>query len=399
MRWLPGGGGRPRAGRVLAEVALGIAGLALAGLAGEWTLREFCPQRSASTLGMFREDPAAGYRLRENFGGEVRVVEYRTRVFTDADGLRVPANPGPDRLADRRILAIGDSFTFGVGVEAAQAFPEVLERLLVTDGRPSSVRNGGVGGYGPLRASRLLSSSLGKWNPEIVVHTIYVGNDLEDPEPDRYLSHPRVVDGRLVSDGRHPLFRLRKSLHIHSHLYSFLRERLYGVYRATGLAERSRHLDPVGLAEWPARILRSSWPAGRDAVRDAAEETRELGGRYLVVVAPTRYQVDDDSWRRYRDRWRLPDSAFDRDHAQREIVRDLQAMGVAVLDLLPGFRREAACGTRAYFDVDEHWTREGHRIAAEEIAEELRRLGWIDSLPREEIADARARSRMEESQT
>ena len=47
---------------------------------------------------------------------------------------------------------------------------------------------------------------------------------------------------------------------------------------------------------------------------------RERNVRYLVVLIPAKYHVDDGAWRDYRRAWGLPESSFDRDHARREVV-------------------------------------------------------------------------------
>src|SRR5687768_7053724 len=112
------------------DVAALLLGMIAAACAGELLLHFFWPQRSSVTAGMFEPDSAAGYRIRSNYRNEVRVPEYRTAIFTDSQGYRVPRR-NPERASDcRRLLAIGDSFTFGVGVDAETAFPLRLEEAL-----------------------------------------------------------------------------------------------------------------------------------------------------------------------------------------------------------------------------------------------------------------------------
>jgi hypothetical protein len=326
---------------------------------------------------MFQQDPVAGFSLRADHRNEIRVPEYTTAIRIDSDGYRVPVE-GADDDAPVRVLAIGDSFTFGVGVNAEDAWPEVLERLFASeDGLDVAVRNGGVGGYGALRSARLLLGRQAAWSPQVVVHALYVGNDLEDSNPADYLRVPRIRSGRMVAEERGFLTRTRFLLRIHSHLYAFLRERLYAVYQATPFAERSRYLDPVGLAKWPERIETSTWPAVQDAVREIATWAREHDVRYLVVIVPVKYQVDAEAWRDYRRRWSLPDSAFARDHAQQVVAEFLSREGTAYLDLLPGFRDAMRETSRSgYFPVDAHWTAQGHHLAAQLILRDLTERGW-----------------------
>ncbi len=360
-------------------------GVVAAAILGELLLALFWPQRSAETVGMFEADSDAGYRLRARYKNEIRVPEYRTSIRTDAEGNRVPVDAfvDPERASTvpvagcRRLLAIGDSFTFGVGVQAEEAFPLRLEALL--EARTSDAwcsKNGGVGGYGVLRSARRLIASQGSFRPEILVHAVYVGNDLEDSNPETILTEPVIEGGRMGTNGLRTLGRIRRDLRIHSHLYSFLRARLYGLYLRTPLAARSQYLDPMGLAAWPETIEKVTWPACRDAIRAIDTWSKSNGCRYLVVLVPAKHQVDDDAWATYRRRWKLPDDAFDRDHAQRELKAFLDAEGVACCDLLPAFRATSARGEALYYRVDNHWTKRGQALAAERIADELDARGW-----------------------
>jgi len=122
------------------------------------------------------------------FGGS------QARVTTDAEGVRMNrSRPRPDGVP---ILAVGDSFTFGLEVDDEETWPAHLERLVR---RP--VLNGGVFGYGldqiALRAERLLAT-----HPGVRVLIVGVfGDDIERCEYS-YLFAPKpwfdVVDGALV---------------------------------------------------------------------------------------------------------------------------------------------------------------------------------------------------------
>jgi len=367
-----------------------ILGLLVAATVGELLLRAFWPQRSAVTVGMFRADPDVGYALQSGYRNFVRVPEYTTDIRIDDEGYRVPvgdgggdpgdapprtaASPGADNPV--RILAMGDSFTFGVGVDAEDAWPAVLQRQLAAAGDgPVRVRNGGVGGYGPLRSERLLLARQASWKPQVLIHAVYVGNDLEDSRPDTFLQVPRIADGRMVADVRSPFKRTRFWLRVNSHLYAFLRERLYDLYQRTPFAEGLKYLDPVGLREWPTSLREETLPAALDSVKKIAEWARAHDVRYLVVLVPAKYQVVDEAWATYRHRWRLPDEAFDRDHAQRALTEALVADGIETLDLLPAFR-SAPDPEALYYPVDAHWTAAGHRAAAEQIRRAIVRGGW-----------------------
>ncbi len=98
-----------------------------------------------------------------------------TRMRTNALGGRGPAiPPRDDRL---RIIALGDSFTFGQGVEETEAFPQVLERALGIAGVRAEVLNFGVPGHGQPQAVALLEHRLLDLRPDVVLVNVFA-NDL-----------------------------------------------------------------------------------------------------------------------------------------------------------------------------------------------------------------------------
>lgn len=82
----------------------------------------------------------------------------------------------------RRIAVLGDSFTFGFGVEGEYTYPNVLEKLLnerAEDG-DYDVLNFGVGGYSTRDEALVLQQIVGDWDLDLIV----VGYCLNDPEID-----------------------------------------------------------------------------------------------------------------------------------------------------------------------------------------------------------------------
>src|SRR5262249_41768604 len=93
-----------------------------------------------------------------------------TAIAIDSDGYR---GPEVDHSHARfRILAIGDSCTFGTAFGESYPYPRVVERELRRLGRDVEVINAGVEGYGPANALPVLDD-LEPLRPEIV--TVYIG--------------------------------------------------------------------------------------------------------------------------------------------------------------------------------------------------------------------------------
>ncbi|MEM5829489.1 MAG: SGNH/GDSL hydrolase family protein [Candidatus Aenigmatarchaeota archaeon] len=78
-----------------------------------------------------------------------------------------------------RIIAIGDSHTFGLGVNLEDSYPKVLERLLNerNDGKNYEVLNFGVPGYDIIEKIEVLRSKALNFSPNIIIFQ-YTGDDI-----------------------------------------------------------------------------------------------------------------------------------------------------------------------------------------------------------------------------
>lgn len=147
----------------------------LLALAGEWFARSYRNRHGYAPVGSnsYRDnridlvrrafpnvhDALLGYRPKPGYSGIENV--WNTTVSIGADGLRSNGAQPPVTGAPR-ILAVGDSFTFGDQVSDSETWPAQLEQQL-----QSPVLNGGVFGYSfaqtVLRAEQLLDQHAVEW--------------------------------------------------------------------------------------------------------------------------------------------------------------------------------------------------------------------------------------------
>ena len=84
----------------------------------------------------------------------------------------------------KRIVVLGDSYTFGMEVQVEEAYPLLLEKQLNESPAGRDVQydvlNFGVIGYSTLEEAYVLKHKALRWNPEVVV----IGYVLNDPEVD-----------------------------------------------------------------------------------------------------------------------------------------------------------------------------------------------------------------------
>lgn len=116
-----------------------------------------------------------------------------SRGLRDRDhSLTKPANT-------KRILVLGDSFTWGYGVGDSEIFTEVLERDLAKRSQTWEVINTGVSGWGTDQEYLFLMSEGFNYSPDIVVLAYYCMNDVVDNSSARQytLSKPVFLSTKL----------------------------------------------------------------------------------------------------------------------------------------------------------------------------------------------------------
>lgn len=108
------------------------------------------------------------------------------------------------------------------------------------------------------------------------------------------------------------------------------------------------------------------------------DQLSRKGIRLLVVPMPVKPSVYPDKLTRRA----APDGQSFSSHTV-ELISRLREAGVEVLDLFETFRRfrkkDSSSEIEPYYLVrDTHWSGKAVTIAAEEVAEQIRRLGWVD---------------------
>lgn len=104
--------------------------------------------------------------------------EFKFTVKTNAYGLRGPDFDAQKRHAIR-VLALGDSFTFGWGVNAEETWIRRLEHQLRAEGLDIEILNLGAPGASPPLYSRYLSHAIHVLKPDYVLINLLQGDDIE----------------------------------------------------------------------------------------------------------------------------------------------------------------------------------------------------------------------------
>jgi hypothetical protein len=323
--------------------------------------------------GLYTPDPPGLYRLSPGYRGRIyNRVEYSNEIRINGEGLRGPElEPGSDGRI--RILVLGDSFVFGVGVEDDETFTALLTEHLHDAVGPAESLNAGIPAFGvPDAASWLRRHGL-KLEPDVVVMTIFLGNDLADAA--HVGDEVVIVDGLLAP--RESSRGIKVWLHRHSHLYVAIK----GLLEQPGFKPLRAKL---GLGEpWKVRTLREEFGvyskaletemaaavvATDEALASLAALSAEHGFTLVAMLIPSEVQIDPERWQAGLASLELDPEVYDPAAPTRVFHRLLDRHGIPTLDLTEILRDSLARGDELYLRFDRHWTPEGHAIAAERLA-------------------------------
>jgi lysophospholipase L1-like esterase len=356
-----------RSRRRAAEIAL-LAGVLLACLPlAEIVLRFVAPQplpsqeeiRRFVLRGMYVADARAGYTLAPGFSGRLERAGHATLFSTNALGLR-SGEVGPK--ARPRVLALGDSMTWGWGVAQGEEWVHQAGREIARRGGPElESLNGGVNGYGTEGALCRLEDLGPKLSPDLVLLGFFA-NDYADN-----LVSPReaytVRDGYLFDLASERWFR-EHWLARHSHLWR--------LWAAAGEAWRVKEGGgPLGAG--PARRLgpedfQRGMEVSEALVARMAAVSRSLGARLAVVWLPP-------------DAYTFAGSRPGDIPLQAELQRRLAAAGVPSFDLLPVLTAEPD-PRGLYLPRDGHFTVRGHQVAGAAVGKWVVETGLLSREPR-----------------
>jgi hypothetical protein len=301
----------------------------------------------ADSFGRYRGRPGAPHH------GTV----LNSRGFNDVErALSRPAH------VTTRIVALGDSFAFGV-VPYADNYLTLVERALSADA-PAEVINMGVSATEPRDYRAILVDEGLAYRPDLVLVGVYLGNDLEPRRPRWY---ERSYVTTLVNFAWN-LGRARQTVVLddgadapYDDGAASLDE---GSFRRIQMNRATLYTSPD--AELSADVER----AVRD-IADIRDIARGAGADCLVVLIPDETQVDGALQAEVARAWDRPLASIDFARPTRMVAAALARAGVETLDLLPAFRA-AATETRLYKPRDTHWNLAGNRLAASEIVPVLR---------------------------
>lgn len=321
--------------------------------------------KPVNALGMENAVNEQGTQLLPNFSGRYVNAEYSIDIAINSSGLRGP-EVAPKRAGVARILALGDSFTFGQGVEYGQAWPALIGSM---SPRLSEVVNAGWAAPSPVGQLAYLEGPGMRLEPDLVLDALFVGNDVVD---DLAVSRGLARGANVVEFQATYLTNLQARVGVQGALRDLIDTALPNLYEAATLAfvrgqyamGARRGLFDYILADEPPAEIREGWALTLAAVSRMASEVEARGKRFGLIIVPFYDQVARSDF----------GQGYTADLPQKRILARCSERGIACLDLRPVLMR-AGDASALYYLKDGHLTVDGQRVAADAIAAWLTREG------------------------
>jgi len=295
---------------------------------------------------IFEYDVEKAYRLRTNYSGSFAGKPVRTNRFGYRDydiSLEKPEST-------LRVLAVGDSITFGDGVLGEEAYPKQLENMLNSRIKEFrfNVINTATPGNLPFQEYYDLKRGL-KFKPDIVIIQFTL-NDIVRPSM-AYRMYGEGMGGCSGVAGLNSkvLIRADDYLDNHSAFYSSLKSLLirFKIIERYMIQETDISEDLVYRRNDPE--ISKAWSECLFWAQKKVDLCKEKGIPCILLISPYKFQLD---------------LSYDQAYPQKELREFAAKNKIECVDLLYNLKKTARKVSESYFLDQNHYSSQGHAFIA-----------------------------------
>jgi hypothetical protein len=319
--------------------------------------------------------------------------EFHNRIRLNNFGLHDTALTLEKPPGVYRILIVGDSFPQGWQVKLQEGFPWLLERQLNQDSRrPVEVINLSVDSYGTDRELLLYAAFGWRFQADLVLLSVYMGNDIQDNEIN--LEQRRYgyrLDRAFFTLKNEDVLQMHNGPEFYgpqfpeSAAFQWLAEMgknqlpppPYEVPENPPLVSENPYLlaypVEVGLYLPEDRHWSNAWATTEALIRQFRDLALKQQSLFAAVIIPDRRAVHEDDWQLALADYPIPPGTNPLLPGSR--MEDfLSEQGIPNLNLTLALRQWAAENPdeRLYYVEDGHFNSSGHAVSAEAIYKWIR---------------------------
>jgi hypothetical protein len=327
--------------------------------------------------GLIVYDEDLGWRTAPSWVGIHRHFDFEVTYQTNRYGYRGQFPDASEAPNGYRHAVLGDSFTFGMGVDEHESFVALLNRQSKGSKR---YLNFGVPGFSTDQELLLLENRVLNFEPDAVTVIIYLGNDLLDNE----LAFPLQAEhakpyfelgptGLVLNNRPVPLATkppMLRSKTLATVVFgedlapqSEFRRLLGRVELLRWLGFEAMEFDPRSGGLWFRERFEPTLNLFGALIKRMRHSCRSRGITFSLALLPGKSYVDSPE---------SPSAQF-QDYLRAEIIARQRRTGVPVIDIAPALRAQhQRTGEELYYPNEGHLTAHGNASVAEFLKERLR---------------------------
>jgi lysophospholipase L1-like esterase len=296
-------------------------------------------------------------------------------IKVNSQGLRDVERSWEKPSGQFRIVALGDSFTFGMGVPLAGTYHQRLETKLKADGADVDVINGGIAGLHAFHATRHFETKLSGYHPDLVTFGFFF-DDVQGPYSDEELRQVYIerVKARARKKKAEEEWSRTWKGRIHFLLHSsYLVNFLRGAYQVVWLGRlRSYTQETLGHSlvarhKGLEENVWGGWLAGNyehldrclAVLRRMKKSVLKVGAKLVIVLIPEAGQIHHPEWQ----------------VLNQQIKTFCLRENIAFVDPTPRFEAVEDVNSLYLFPRDAHASEAGHELIAQALYDFLKEKG------------------------
>jgi len=391
-----------------------LASTIIALLLAEIVLRQFV-EIPATTSSEYRmPHPVFGWSLKPNASYINELPEKNVKVSYNSNGWRDKDKQHSlnDTTDTFRIAVLGDSFMEAYSVELQNSFARQLEDSMRQMGINTEVYNFGVGGYGTLQEFLVYQEVARRYNPDLVLLGMYLGNDLRNNSyalesmlninENKVKNRPFLISSELpgweiseidyeenmrrYKDAENDLKSVMLDYARKSALVLMMKNVIdkleHAVRRDSSYlktqVEKSLALYGVHYCQEPP-LYTESWNITEQILQKLNADVSEAGGTLAVFTVPGLFEVDKNRMAAVYQNMSDPDKlCLEEAPGYDRLSGITERLDINYINLLPTYRRKTQeQGMDLYNLSDRHWNKHGHQTAAKKVLSILNEKGLV----------------------
>jgi lysophospholipase L1-like esterase len=377
-----------------------IISISIALLIGELAIRILFPQVTSPVQFFYDEKLGGMIPVPNQKGFKAHPKIYHYEYQNNDIGMRDTRKVADYQNYSYKILCLGDSFTYGWGVNDNETFAQILEKKINNDS--IAVLNGGVSGTGTDFALKFFQTRGKELDPNTIIY-FYFDNDINDNKANAYF---HIENDSIIVNEQNSyasINALKKNKLVNNKLYNWLssNSHLFALIRYNiGMMWNKKVSDANKASEADAKPVSNSKPA-ETVLKDSSQTAKVKEHNSSPTLKPTsKISTDEPLYHTYKYLSALDAAAKKQGvnflvfyipaHTSLEEYQKSGAIGVenALNNYCKqnqikffSFRNEIVKAKNPietyYLPIDFHWNQKGHALAGEYLYKTLRQEKMI----------------------